>query len=212
MQPCTVERDTCLESRQKLRIEESAKINWARPLCPFPSCRQKASRRALGRSVQCPNDQGSKAEASAHEIAKPWDEEETSAKHQSLRKITRRCMSKHSESYTVLVLWMAQRKWKDTKQQPGTAGPGNMLGCCLISLHYCGENYLRALYKHPSSPTPDVSIYLGRLFWVMGVAWMERMMGNSWAIFGFTRRCFMAEEDREGGRGEGAAIFIVITS
>ena len=28
------------------------------------------------------------------------------------------------------------KKWKDTKQQPGTAGSGNMLGCCLISFHF----------------------------------------------------------------------------
>ena len=32
--------------------------------------------------------------------------------------------------------WMAHRKWKETKQQPGTAGPGNMLACCLISFHF----------------------------------------------------------------------------
>ena len=31
---------------------------------------------------------------------------------------------------------MAHRKWKETKQQPGTAGPGNILGCCLISFHF----------------------------------------------------------------------------
>ena len=37
---------------------------------------------------------------------------------------------------TVLVLRMAHRKWEKTKQQPGTAGPGNMLGCCLISFHF----------------------------------------------------------------------------
>ena len=30
--------------------------------------------------------------------------------------------------------WMSHRKQKDTKQQPGTAGPGNILGCCLVSL------------------------------------------------------------------------------
>ena len=30
----------------------------------------------------------------------------------------------------------AHRKWKETKQQPGTAGPGNMLGCCLLSFHF----------------------------------------------------------------------------
>ena len=32
--------------------------------------------------------------------------------------------------------WMAYRKWKECKQQPGTAGPGNMLGCCLIYFHF----------------------------------------------------------------------------
>ena len=31
---------------------------------------------------------------------------------------------------------IAHRKWKETKQQPGTAGPGNMLGWCLLSLHF----------------------------------------------------------------------------
>ena len=35
---------------------------------------------------------------------------------------------------TVLVLRMAHRKWKETKQQPCTAGPGNMLGC--ISFYF----------------------------------------------------------------------------
>ena len=37
---------------------------------------------------------------------------------------------------TVLVLRMARRIWKETKQQPGTAGPGNMLGSCLVSFHF----------------------------------------------------------------------------
>ena len=32
--------------------------------------------------------------------------------------------------------WMADRKWKETKLQPGTAGPGNMLGCCLLYFHF----------------------------------------------------------------------------
>ena len=31
---------------------------------------------------------------------------------------------------------MAHRKWKETKLQPGTAGPGNMLGCCLLCFHF----------------------------------------------------------------------------
>ena len=37
---------------------------------------------------------------------------------------------------TVLVLRMAHRVWRETKQQPGTAGPGNMLDCCLVSFHF----------------------------------------------------------------------------
>ena len=32
--------------------------------------------------------------------------------------------------------WMAHRKWKEAKQLPGTGGPGNMLGCCLIFFHF----------------------------------------------------------------------------
>ena len=32
--------------------------------------------------------------------------------------------------------WMSHRKRKETKQQPGTAGPGNILGCCLVSLRF----------------------------------------------------------------------------
>ena len=31
---------------------------------------------------------------------------------------------------------MAHRIWKETKQEPGTARPGNMLGCCLVSFHF----------------------------------------------------------------------------
>ena len=36
-------------------------------------------------------------------------------------------------SYTACGRRMAHRKWKETKLQPGTAGPGNMLGCSLAS-------------------------------------------------------------------------------
>ena len=67
----------------------------------------------------------------------------------------------------MLVLRIAHRIWKETKQDPGTAGPGNMLGCCLISFHFLwailststvlqgqdhGQGHLevvRALLQHP---------------------------------------------------------------
>ena len=32
--------------------------------------------------------------------------------------------------------WMAHRKRKETKQQPGTVRPDNILGCCLVSLRF----------------------------------------------------------------------------
>ena len=31
---------------------------------------------------------------------------------------------------------MSHRKRKETKQQPGTDGPGNILGCCFVSLRF----------------------------------------------------------------------------
>ena len=31
---------------------------------------------------------------------------------------------------------MAHRKRKDPKLQPGTAGPGSMIGSCLVSFHF----------------------------------------------------------------------------
>ena len=37
---------------------------------------------------------------------------------------------------TVLVLRIAHRVLKETKQHPGTAGPDNMLGSCLVSFHF----------------------------------------------------------------------------
>ena len=40
------------------------------------------------------------------------------------------------ENHTVHIDSLPHRKWRETKQEPGTAGLGNMLGCCLISLHF----------------------------------------------------------------------------
>ena len=44
---------------------------------------------------------------------------------------------------------MAHRKLKETKQQPGTAGPANMLGCCLVSFHFRCD-------IHPICPVDDI--------------------------------------------------------
>ena len=31
---------------------------------------------------------------------------------------------------------IAHRQWKETKKEPGAAGPGNRLVCCLVSFYY----------------------------------------------------------------------------
>ena len=46
------------------------------------------------------------------------------------------CLIWHGVYTTACGHRMAHRKWKETKQQPGTAGPDNMLGCCLVSFHF----------------------------------------------------------------------------
>ena len=46
-----------------------------------------------------------------------------------------RCMQ-YTVQCTVRVDSLPHRKWREIKQQPGTAGPGNMLGCCLIYFHF----------------------------------------------------------------------------
>ena len=38
--------------------------------------------------------------------------------------------------YTACGHRIAHKKWKETKLQPGTAGQGIMLGCCLVSFHF----------------------------------------------------------------------------
>ena len=56
---------------------------------------------------------------------------------------------------------IANRKWKETKLQPGTAGPGNMLGCCSVSFHFlwailcpqgCTKYHDRRDVTHCNSP------------------------------------------------------------
>ena len=43
--------------------------------------------------------------------------------------------------------WMPHRKRKETKQPPGTAWPGNILGCCLVSLRFlCHIHSIHSVY------------------------------------------------------------------
>ena len=46
---------------------------------------------------------------------------------------------------TVLVLRMAHRILKETKQHPGTDGLGNILGCCLVSLRFL--RYIHSIHS-----------------------------------------------------------------
>ena len=77
--------------------------------------------------------------------------------------------------------WMSHRKLKETKQQPGTARPANILGCCLVYLCFLCDihsihsvtgwamiNLLIFLYDgrcwlwHYSQPLQHLSSHLGR--------------------------------------------------
>ena len=60
-------------------------------------------------------------------------------------------------------------KWRETKQEPGTAGPGNMLGCSLVSFHFmwailCPQAVLLALtILHRPRWIPKIEDYLQEL-------------------------------------------------
>ena len=42
----------------------------------------------------------------------------------------------YHDTFTLCVDGLPHMKWKETKQQPCTDEPGNMLGCCLVSFHF----------------------------------------------------------------------------
>ena len=46
----------------------------------------------------------------------------------SLKRVLRSCTGRVDS--------LPDRKWREIQQQPGTVGPGNMLGCCLIYFHF----------------------------------------------------------------------------
>ena len=52
------------------------------------------------------------------------------------RMMTMIAINKDTESHTACGHRIPHRKWKEIKLQPGTAGPGNRLGCCLVSFHF----------------------------------------------------------------------------
>ena len=63
--------------------------------------------------------------------------------------------------------WMSHRKRKEIKQQPGTAGQGNILGCCLVNLRFlCDIHSIHSVGSHDSRP------YCKRGFvWTVISAW-----------------------------------------
>ena len=52
-----------------------------------------------------------------------------------------------SQICTEWMEWMSHRERKlSSSRQPGTAGPGNILGCCLVSLHFlCDIHYIHSV-------------------------------------------------------------------
>ena len=63
--------------------------------------------------------------------------------------------------------WIAHRKWEEIKQEPGTSGQGNMLGCCLLSFHF-----LWAI--HPIRPVQKVTQEMERFHLVYAaISWLS---------------------------------------
>ena len=58
---------------------------------------------------------------------------------------------------------MAHRKWKEIKQQPGTAGPGSMLGCCLVPFHFLWAILCPQAVEHTKLSSGCASEALDRL-------------------------------------------------
>ena len=81
-------------------------------------------------------------------------------------------------TYTMLVLRIANRIWKETKEEPGTDGPGNMLGCCIVSLHFlwailCLQTVGMIFYLQIISPEHPIIIFglnLELINWVSKLA------------------------------------------
>ena len=70
------------------------------------------------------------------------------------------CLTR-SDVTTVRVDSLPHRKWREIQQQPGTAGPGNMLGCCLIYFHFLwGKLSTRTVHKSNIQWLHDVMRYL----------------------------------------------------
>ena len=72
-------------------------------------------------------------------------------------------------SGTEWVEWMSHRKWRETKQQPGTAGPGNILGCCLVSLCFLYDIHSNgSIVRHDSGGggvPPELRAALPNVVW-----------------------------------------------
>ena len=68
---------------------------------------------------------------------------------------------------------MPHRKWKETKLQPGTAGPGNMLVWCLVFLSIsCGPSYVRRMYSTRRINTVSILNMKSRLGLSVGRPWI----------------------------------------
>ena len=90
---------------------------------------------------------------------------------------------------------MAHRKWKEIKQQPGTAGPGNMLGCYLLSFHFLWAIHpIRPVNWQngravTGSPEPSQAAQNGAYS-----NWLKYFCNTLWLNFNFQLTTFQAEK------------------
>ena len=103
---------------------------------------------------------------------------------------------------------IVDRIWKKTKQQPSTAGPGNILGCCLVSFHFLW--FILSIHSVVSenSPVIESMVKLGAVpFCQTNVPQALFTMQTSNPLYGATGNPL--DKDRECGGstgGEGSII------
>ena len=78
---------------------------------------------------------------------------------------------------------MSHRNWKETKQQPGTAGPGNILGCCLVSLRFLSDIDPVHKFLEPGSSFLCYNIAVYEDLKLNAIFFRYNKEGDSWEKF-----------------------------